>query len=290
MDEEPGGKGAGLKQPLMKKYLLFISFAFYSFVVNAQTETFHDFTEITIDHDTLDLSVYAGRKVLVVNTASFCGFTYEMGDLAILDSIYGGPGFAIIGFPCNDFGAQEPFDDSTIHAFYTSAFHVHFQLMSKIAITSADTAEVYKWLQLESRNGVADANVTWNFNKFCIDEAGHWVRHFSQTVNPLDTAITNWIQSANTTGILPQDISAEVLLSENPAHGNIRLEVNAAVPGNYAVGLYNIQGQLVHEIFSGRIEKNKFFSVVPAGNKTGFYFLKVQGPSTNKTMKVCYLY
>jgi glutathione peroxidase len=274
----------------MKKNLLIIALLFFFTGAVAQQETFHDFSALTIvDHDTLDLSTYAGKKVLVVNTASYCGFTNELGDLAILDSLYGGPHFAIIGFPCNDFGAQEPFDDSTIKAFYQNAFHVRFQLMSKIAITSPDTAEVYKWLQLESRNGVADANVTWNFNKFCIDEAGHWIRHLSQTVYPLDTTIVNWILSANTTGVVPADHQAEVTLRENPSHGIINIGIKTAAAENLTVTLYDLRGSQIQNLFSGRIEKNKDISFIPENLASGIYFLKVQSATTNRTMKVSYI-
>src|SRR5688572_9290014 len=177
----------------MKKILTVVLVVITSALKAQPTESFHDFTQLTILHDSLHLSEFAGKKVLVVNTASFCGYTGQLGDLRTLDSLYGGPNFSIICFPCNDFGGQEPYDDSTIYQFYLGNYHVGYMLMSKISITAPDTAEVYKWLQKESRNGVADANVTWNFHKFAIDEAGNWIRHYGETVNPLDTSITNWI-------------------------------------------------------------------------------------------------
>jgi len=273
----------------MKKIITVVAFFIFSFVSKAQPyETFHDFTQVTILHDSLHLSDYAGKKVLVVNTASYCGYTYELGDLRILDSLYGGSNFAIICFPCNDFGGQEPFDDSTIYQFYLGNYHVGFQLMSKIAITSQDTAEVYKWLQLQSRNGVANANVTWNFNKFCIDEAGHWIRHFSQTVSPLDTAITNWIMSPNTTGINSKQNTAEVILRGNPAHGKINLDINNVAEGNYSVELFDLQGKHIAEIFSGNIHDTKNISYTPATLEQGIYFVKIRGTGVNKVIKLCY--
>ena len=145
----------------MKKIIFAVSFILSVGITNAQTlETFHDFMGIGILGDTINFSDYAGKKVLVVNTASYCGYTPQFNDLAILDSIYGGPGFAIIGFPCNDFGGQDPGSDSAINNFCTGIYNVQFQMMSKISITAPDTAEVYKWLQLQARNGVADAPVT----------------------------------------------------------------------------------------------------------------------------------
>jgi glutathione peroxidase len=273
----------------MKKILAAV-FAIFSSGLSAQPyETFHDFTQLTIIHDSLHLSDFAGKKVLVVNTASYCGFTYQLGDLATLDSLYAGPNFALICFPCNDFGGQEPHDDSTIQQFYISHYRGAYQLMSKISITAPDTAEVYKWLQLQSRNGVADANVSWNFNKFCIDEAGHWVRHFSETVNPLDTAIVNWIMSPNTTGVTPKNSAAGIFLHGNPSYGKINLEINAPVAGSFSVDLFDVQGTHIAQVFAGSVTDKKEISYSPANLKTGIYFLKISGAATSKVMKVCYI-
>jgi glutathione peroxidase len=274
----------------MKKTLAVLGFlASFSGIQAQPYETFHDFTQLTIVHDSLHLSDYAGKKVLVVNTASYCGYTYELGDLRILDSLYGGPDFAIICFPCNDFGGQEPYDDSTIQQFYLGNYHVGYQLMSKISIKAPDTAEVYKWLQRQSRNGVADANVTWNFHKFCIDEAGHWVRHFPEMVNPLDTAIVNWILSPNTTGIYSNSSSAEIVLLGNPSHGKISVEIKPAANENFSVELYDLGGRRLENIFSGSISGSKNIDYTPENLKTGIYFLKVESASASKVLKVCYI-
>ena len=153
-------------------------------------ETFHSFQAVKINDDTISLSQYYGKKVMVVNTASYCAYTPQYTDLQQLYQQYQSYNFEILGFPCNDFGAQEPGGDSEIDSFCTT-YGVTFQMMSKIDIISTDTAEVYKWLQLASRNGVANAPVTWNFHKFLIDETGHWVAHHASPVNPLATVITD---------------------------------------------------------------------------------------------------
>ena len=272
----------------MKKFLTVVLMA-VSTITMAQPETFHDFTQLTIAHDSLHLSDFAGKKVLVVNTASYCGYTGQLGDLRILDSLYGGPNFSIICFPCNDFGGQEPYDDSTIQQFYLGNYHVSYQLMSKISIRAPDTAEVYKWLQNESRNGVADANVSWNFNKFAIDEAGHWIRHYGETVNPLDTSITNWILSPNTTGLTPKSNAAEILLMGNPALGKIQLEIKTPKTTYLDVGLFNLQGKLIENIFSGNISGSRTISHITDA-ETGIYFLKVTGGETNHVFKVSYIH
>jgi glutathione peroxidase len=271
----------------MKKILSFISVLLLALSAKAQIQTFHDFTELTIIHDTLHLSDYAGKKVLVVNTASFCSYTPQYTDLAILDSIYSGPNFAIIGFPCNDFGGQEPYDDSTIITF-THNYNIAFQMMHKISITAVDTAEVYKWLQLMSRNGVANAPVTWNFHKFCIDEAGHWVHHFPSAVNPLDTAITNWIMSPNTTGIVALNNTPEIKLMGNPAFEKINIHIKTPVPAKFTIQLTDLQGRDIEKIFSGTIDNFQSISYQPEKLNTGIYFVNIKSQTVNKTFKVCF--
>ena len=172
----------------MKNLILLSVLSFCVFTSSAQL-TFHDYSAATIDHDTISMSQYYGKKVMVVNTASYCGYTYQFAALEQLYLDYKQYGFEIIGFPCNDFANQDPHSDSTINSFCTSTYNVTFQMMSKIATISADTAPVYKWLQRADLNGVSNAHVAWNFNKFLIDEAGHWVRHYTQTTEPNDSEI-----------------------------------------------------------------------------------------------------
>jgi hypothetical protein len=106
--------------------------------------------------------------------------------------------FRVIGFPCNDFGGQDPYSDSTINSFCLNQYGISFPMMSKIFIRVGDTSMVYKWLQKKSLNGVANAPVSWNFNKFLIDENGNWKWHLPSAIEPTDTLITNWITSGTT--------------------------------------------------------------------------------------------
>lgn len=158
-------------------------------------QSFHDFSAETITGEWISMSQYAGKKLLVVNTASYCGYTHQFGALEQLDSTYANNNFEVIGFPCNDFGAQDPGTNEEILEFCQGIYGVTFQMMARVSITASDTCEIYKWLQTASRNGVADAPVTWNFNKFCIDEYGHWVMHFPSEISPFDPQITDWIMS-----------------------------------------------------------------------------------------------
>lgn len=180
--------------------------------------SFHDLEAITIAGDTISLSQYAGKKLLVVNTASFCAYTHQFNDLESLYLQYGGAGFEIIGFPCNDFGAQDPGSDSTILDFCTGNYNVTFQMMSRISIKTGDTSAVYKWLQRGNLNGVSDAAVTWNFNKFLIDAEGNWAGYYDSPVAPGDPAIVNWINE-NSAGLSNiNDEETPVWYSQNAIH------------------------------------------------------------------------
>jgi glutathione peroxidase len=185
-----------MKQILTALLIFFI----FNQGISQQLINFHELEAVTIAGDTISLSQYAGKKLLVVNTASFCAYTHQFNDLEALYLQYGGAGFEIIGFPCNDFGAQDPGSDSTIFDFCTGNYNVTFQMMSRISIKTGDTSAVYKWLQRANLNGVSDAAVTWNFNKFLIDAEGNWAGYYDSPVAPGDSAIVNWINE-NSAGV-----------------------------------------------------------------------------------------
>ena len=258
------------------------------FKLSAQLKTFHDFTATTIvDQNTLNLSDFKGKKVLVVNLASYCGFTCQYSELVTLDSLYGGPNFAIIGFPCNDFGSQEPKDDATILAF-SKTFGVKFQMMHKIAIKGVNGIPVYKWLQTKAQNGVIDAPATWNFNKYCIDEAGHLVKHFPEDITPLDPTVINWIKSGVVTDVKELNNVSEISLV-NPANQKIDVRINSKVPSNFTIRLFDLQGRQIDQLFSGRIDGEQMISYESEKLNSGVYFMHVQGEGMDKTIKVCYM-
>ena len=204
-----------------------------------QLMSFHDLEAVTIEGDSISMSQYAGKKLLVVNTASFCAYTHQFNDLEALYLQYGGAGFEIIGFPCNDFGAQDPGSDSTILDFCTGNYNVTFQMMSRISIKTGDTSAVYKWLQRGNINGVSDAAVTWNFNKFLIDAQGNWVGYYDSPVAPGDAVIVNWINEGSTAGL--SNINNEEMLvwfSQNAIHIKNPNSVNGS-----QFKLFSISGQ-----------------------------------------------
>jgi glutathione peroxidase len=162
--------------------------------VSAQKKSFYDFTTKTIDGKEFKLSSLKGKKVLVVNTASKCGHTPQYKDLQELYQSYSSKGFVIIGFPANNFLSQEPGTNSEIQKFCTEKYNVTFPMMQKISVKGDDMDPIYKWLTSKSENGVMDAPVSWNFQKFMIDEKGNLVGMVPPKDNPKTEKITNWIQ------------------------------------------------------------------------------------------------
>ena len=155
------------------------------------TKNLHEFKAKTLDGKDFNFADLKGKKVLIVNTASECGYTPQYKDLEALYKKYSSKNFVVIGFPCNDFGGQEPGTSSDIKSFCTQNYGVTFQMMEKVSIAKSP---IYKWLTTKSENGVLDATVKWNFNKFLIDEKGNLVKYLASSVKPTDPEITNWIE------------------------------------------------------------------------------------------------
>ena len=162
--------------------------------LNAQT-TFYDFTVKDINGEDFPLSQLKGKKVLVVNTASKCGFTPQYEGLQELYEKYGAENFMIIGFPANDFMKQEPGSDEEIASFCTINYGVTFPMMSKISVKGKDQEPLYKWLTSKSENGLEDSKVSWNFQKYMIDEKGQLVGHFSPNTKPDNEDLVSWIKN-----------------------------------------------------------------------------------------------
>jgi glutathione peroxidase len=159
----------------------------------SQQANFHSFKTRTIDGKPFDLGSLKGKKVLVVNTASKCGLTPQYKDLQALYAKYGGDKFVIIGFPANNFLSQEPGSNQEIKAFCTEKYEVTFPMMQKISVKGDDMDPIYKWLTTKTLNGKMDAEVSWNFQKFMIDEKGNLVDMASPRTKPDDEQIVKWI-------------------------------------------------------------------------------------------------
>ncbi len=160
----------------------------------AQNNSFHDFSAKTIDGENISFSQFAGKKILVVNTASKCGFTPQYEQLEKLYNSYKDKNFLIIGFPANNFMSQEPGSNADIKEFCKENYGVSFLMMEKISVKGNDINPIYQWLTEKSKNGVMDADVSWNFQKFMIDENGKWVDFAAPRVSPTDEKIKNWIE------------------------------------------------------------------------------------------------
>jgi len=157
-------------------------------------KTFYDFKATTIDGAPADLSVYKGKKILVVNVASKCGYTPQYAQLEELYKKYQDQNFVIIGFPANNFMSQEPGTNAEIKEFCTTKYQVTFPMMSKISVKGKDIDPLYQWLTSKEENGVVDAPVKWNFQKFMISEQGEVVGFAAPGDKPFDDKIINWIE------------------------------------------------------------------------------------------------
>ena len=142
-----------------------------------------DFSATTLDGQPVDLSAYAGKVVLVVNTASQCGFTPQYEGLQKLWEKYGEQGFVILGFPCDQFGHQEPGSEDEIGAFCQKNYGVTFPMMSKIEVNGDDAHPLYQWLRSE-KGGLLGGKIKWNFTKYLVGKDGQVVDRYAPTTKP----------------------------------------------------------------------------------------------------------
>lgn len=159
----------------------------------APAVTFHSLSAQDIHGAPYPFEQLKGRKVMVVNTASECGYTPQYKQLQELHEAYGGKGLVIIGFPCNQFGGQEPGSAEQIEAFCQKNYGVTFPLMSKVDVKGGSQHPVYRWLTSKAENGVMDSAVKWNFHKYLVDEQGRLVMSLESGVSPLDERVLSWL-------------------------------------------------------------------------------------------------
>lgn len=149
----------------------------------AGMSTLHDFSARAIDGSEVDLGGYAGRAVLVVNTASQCGLTPQYDGLQRLHEEYGARGLAVLGFPCDQFAGQEPGDDEEIAEFCERSFGVTFPLFSKVEVNGSGAHPLFDWLRSE-KSGLFGGRIAWNFTKFLIDHEGRVVARYAPMTKP----------------------------------------------------------------------------------------------------------
>ena len=145
--------------------------------------TLHDFTARAIDGADVDLAAYSGRVVLVVNTASQCGFTPQYAGLQELHDRFADHGFAVLGFPCDQFGGQEPGSDEEISGFCERNFGVSFPLFSKVEVNGPGAHPVFDYLRSQ-KGGLLGNRIKWNFTKFLVGRDGRVVERYAPTTKP----------------------------------------------------------------------------------------------------------
>ncbi len=143
----------------------------------------YDFSARTIDGEELPLSEFKGKALLVVNTASKCGFTPQYTGLEELYGELKDEGFEVLGFPCDQFGHQEPGDEEEIKSFCSLTYDVQFPMFAKIEVNGADAHPLYKWLRSE-RGGVGGSRIKWNFTKFLVGRDGNVIKRYASTTKP----------------------------------------------------------------------------------------------------------
>ncbi|MBK8609769.1 MAG: glutathione peroxidase [Chitinophagaceae bacterium] len=153
-------------------------------------KSIYEFKVEGLEGGTIDFAAFKGKKILIVNTASKCGYTPQYEGLQKLYDTYKDK-LVIVGFPANNFGGQEPGSAAEIQEFCKKNYGVSFPMAAKISVKGDDMAPIYKWLCNKTENGVLDAEVGWNFGKFLLDENGNLLSYFPSKVTPMSGEITS---------------------------------------------------------------------------------------------------
>ena len=143
----------------------------------------YDFTATDIDGNTVDLDDYRGQPLLIVNTASKCGFTPQYKGLEELSKTYAESGLVVLGFPCDQFAHQEPGDEAEIKNFCSLTYDVSFPMFAKVDVNGSAAHPLFAWLR-EQKSGVLGNRIKWNFTKFLVNRDGQVVDRFAPTVKP----------------------------------------------------------------------------------------------------------
>ena len=156
-------------------------------------ETIYSYKVKDLSGNEFDFALLKGKKILIVNTASKCGLTPQYKDLEAIYEKYKSNNFVIVGFPANNFAAQEPGTSKEISEFCQKNYGVTFPMMEKVSVKGGDMCAVYQFLTQKSKNGLQDSEVEWNFQKYLINEKGELEKVILPQVLPTDAAIVDWI-------------------------------------------------------------------------------------------------
>lgn len=177
----------------MKASIILMALLFNSIIPGKGQTSFYDFKVKTLNGETFDFSQLKGKKVMIVNTASKCGFTPQYEQLQEIYQQYQNEGFIILGFPANNFNNQEPGTAEEISEFCQINFGVTFPMMAKISVKGDDQHPLYQWLTKKELNGVLDSKVKWNFQKYLIGRTGKIEKVIPPRTKPNDPEIIQWI-------------------------------------------------------------------------------------------------
>jgi len=150
--------------------------------------TVYDFEARQISGTDISLSAFRGKVLLIVNTASQCGFTPQFGGLEALHKTYAEKGLAVLGFPCNQFGSQDPGADGEIESFCQVNYGVTFPMMSKVDVNGPSAHPLYQWLSAEAPGLLGSKSIKWNFTKFLVGKDGRVIRRYAPTDKPANMA------------------------------------------------------------------------------------------------------
>jgi glutathione peroxidase len=176
--------------------LLISIFTIASLLILPGTKTVYDFKVKDIDGKDVSLSQYKGKVLLIVNTASLCGNTPQYKDIEALYANYKDKGLVVLGFPANNFMGQEPGSNEEIKQFCTKEYAVTFPMFSKISVKGKDIAPLYSYLTQKSENGVTDAPIKWNFQKFLIGRDGKVITSIAPGTKVTDKEVMTAIDNA----------------------------------------------------------------------------------------------
>ena len=159
-----------------------------------EKQNIYQFKVTDISGNEFDMASLKGKKVMIVNTASKCGLTPQYKELEALYKQYKDQNFVIVGFPANNFGAQEPGTDKEIASFCQLNYGVSFPMMSKVSVKGNDMCALYQFLTQKAKNGLQDSEVEWNFQKYLINAQGELEKVIQPQVLPNDSSVVEWIK------------------------------------------------------------------------------------------------
>lgn len=169
--------------------------AFFSMASADDHECALNFKAKTIDGKSVDLEDYEGKVVLIVNTASRCGLTPQYAGLQQMYEKYQGKGFVVLGFPCNQFGRQEPGTEAEIKQFCSANYNVSFPMFSKIDVNGGEAAPIYKYLTSQDTKPAGKGDISWNFEKFLVDRDGQLVGRYAPRTKPDDADLVKAVEA-----------------------------------------------------------------------------------------------